>query len=303
MNDLPLVSIVIPVYNGSDFLEEAIDSALNQTYKNIEILVINDGSDDDGKTRDIALNYGDKILYFEKNNEGVASALNLGIKKMRGAYFSWLSHDDVYMPKKIETQIDYLMKFQEWEAILYSDFCYIGKNSEFISEYKVKHLEPDVFRLYFIMGGIINGCTLLIPKKCFEEQGVFSCELRTTQDYDLWFRFSEKFKFIHLSEILIKSRIHPNQDSLKLRPVVIDECNNLHLHFIKSIKRKEIGMYYTKSIPIYYFDFALNMMSQGYKKPMKYSFIMGLLCTPYLKLRYLRIFIRNARVLFKEVVR
>ena len=87
------VSIIIPVFNGANYLREAIDSALKQTYENIEVLVINDGSDDNGKTEAIARSYGDKLRYFHKENGGVASALNLGIKEMAGEYFSWLSHD------------------------------------------------------------------------------------------------------------------------------------------------------------------------------------------------------------------
>ena len=86
-NENPLVSIVIPVYNGSDYLREAIDSALAQTYANIEVLVINDGSKDNGATESIALSYGDRIRYFNKENGGVASALNMGIEQMKGDYF------------------------------------------------------------------------------------------------------------------------------------------------------------------------------------------------------------------------
>ena len=93
--EMPLVSIVIPVYNGSNYLGQAINSALAQTYKNIEILVINDGSTDDGVTERIAKAYGSQIRYYVKENGGVATALNFGIQKMRGEYFSWLSHDDM----------------------------------------------------------------------------------------------------------------------------------------------------------------------------------------------------------------
>ena len=104
----PLVSIVIPVYNGSKFLGEAIQSALNQTYKNVEVIVVNDGSNDNDKTEQIALSFKKKIRYFKKENGGVSSALNLGIRKMKGDFFSWLSHDDLYDSQKIKMQIQYI---------------------------------------------------------------------------------------------------------------------------------------------------------------------------------------------------
>ena len=104
----PLVSIVIPAYNASNYLADAINSALAQTYKNIEIIVINDGSKDNGATRTKAESFGDKIRYFEKPNGGSSSALNYGIKQMKGEWFSWLSHDDFYYPSKIEKEVEFL---------------------------------------------------------------------------------------------------------------------------------------------------------------------------------------------------
>ncbi len=107
-SSLPKVTIVIPVYNGEKYVKFAIDSAINQTYKNLEVLVVDDGSTD--ATEKIAKSYGDKIRYIKKKNGGVSSALNLAIKKMTGEYFSWLSHDDVYEPNKVECEINYLKK-------------------------------------------------------------------------------------------------------------------------------------------------------------------------------------------------
>src|SRR5690554_326028 len=122
----PLVSIIIPVYNGENFLKEAIESALNQTYKNIEIIVINDGSTDN--TESIALSFGDKIKYYKKSNGGVSSALNLGIEKMSGEYFSWLSHDDLYHKDKIYEQILIAKKNN------YNENLIIGTHVEIINE-------------------------------------------------------------------------------------------------------------------------------------------------------------------------
>jgi glycosyltransferase involved in cell wall biosynthesis len=296
-----LVSIVIPVYNGANYLEEAIDSALNQTYKNTEILVINDGSNDGGATKEIALGYGDKIRYFEKENGGVATALNFGINEMKGEYFSWLSHDDVYMPEKIETQIDYLRSINDKASILYSDYSYIDENSMYIRDCKLTHFEPEVFRLHFIMGGLIHGCSLLVPSVCFKECGFFNIDLRTTQDYDLWFRFSEKFPFIHLPKILLKSRVHKNQDTVKLRPIVIKECDLISLHFIKSIKKLEIVKGYDKPVPLYYFDFAKIMLKSNYKKAMNYAFFAGIFSIGLIDINYLKVYLRDGMLLIKRM--
>ena len=148
----PKVSIIIPVYNGSLYLEEAIETAINQTYDNIEIIVVNDGSNDNNKTRLIAEKYKNKIKYFEKENGGVSTALNLGIKKMTGSYFSWLSHDDKYKPDKIEKQIKYLFdnNLLNSNVILYCDFEAIDKKSKYLWTEKKDHdisiNKPDVER-------------------------------------------------------------------------------------------------------------------------------------------------------------
>ena len=106
----PLVSIIIPVYNGANYLGQAIDSALNQTYKNIEIIVVDDGSNDNGSTKAIANAYGERIHYYYKENGGTGAAINYGISLMHGEYVSWLSHDDLYKPDKIEKQVAFAEK-------------------------------------------------------------------------------------------------------------------------------------------------------------------------------------------------
>ena len=132
----PQVSIVIPVYNGSNYLADAIDSTLAQTYTNTEVIVINDGSNDGDKTEKIALSYGNQIRYFAKENGGVSSALNLGIQKAEGEYISWLSHDDAYLPDKIQTQIEHL-KDTSRDTILFSDYEIIDENSNFVRKVKI----------------------------------------------------------------------------------------------------------------------------------------------------------------------
>ncbi len=220
----PKVSIVIPVYNGSNYLREAIDSALAQTYKNIEVIVINDGSNDGGKTDKICKSYGNKIRYFKKENGGVSSALNMGIEKMKGEYFSWLSHDDVYYPNKIEKQIKYLSKNYDDKKILFCDYELINEKGEHIQFVKFDHKELKEKPEYALLRGCINGITLLIPKSAFDKYGKFDETLKCVQDYDMWKRFMESYKFEHVPIIITKTRIHPLQDSNK-NPNAITEGN------------------------------------------------------------------------------
>ncbi len=227
MKNNPKVSIVIPVYNGSDYLKEAIDSALAQTYKNIEVIVVNDGSNDGGKTEAIAKSFKKKIRYCNKINGGVASALNAGIRLMKGAYFSWLSHDDAYYPHKIERQIHFL-KDIDCDAILYGDIEYIDTHSNFIRAHTFPHTDSGKFLSYLMIDGV-HGCTVLVPKKCFTHVGMFNENLITTQDVDLWFRLGEKYRFIHIPEILIKSRIHTGQGSATMSRICLKEQNELYM--------------------------------------------------------------------------
>ncbi|HJD60485.1 MAG TPA: glycosyltransferase [Rickettsia endosymbiont of Omalisus fontisbellaquei] len=239
---LPKVSIIIPVYNGANYMREAIDSALAQTYKNIEIIVINDGSRDNGETERIALSYGDKIRYFSKENGGCASALNVGINNMQGEYFSWLSHDDIYLPNKVEHQINILNKLSNKDIILYCGYELIDKKSSSLyfvrpdERYSKEKLDIPLFSL---LRGLIHGCTLLIPSKYFNEVGLFDEALKHTQDYDLWFKLFRIVPLYFDSEVLIKSREHPEQ-STRVVPNQLEECEVLWSGFLKKLTKEEM---------------------------------------------------------------
>lgn len=266
----PKVSIIIPVYNGANYMREAIDSALAQTYDNIEIVVVNDGSGDGGKTEEVALSYGDKIRYFHKENGGVATALNLGIQKMTGEYFSWLSHDDVYHPHKVQCQVDYLSRMEDKNIILYSDFECINDKSRSVALFRIKNLHPDEFRLALITGYPIHGCTALIPKKCFDTVGLFDPDLKTTQDYDLWFKMSGEFKFIHTPDILVKSRIHAEQGSRTI-PNHLAECNKLYTGFLNQIST-ETSKYGTEFLTSFFCKTAFNLLERKFDEAARRSF-------------------------------
>ena len=209
----PLVSIVIPVYNGANYLAQAIDSALAQTYQPIEILVVNDGSRDDGATERVARSYGDRIRYWAKPNGGVATALNDGIAHMRGEYFSWLSHDDVYYPEKIAVQVAALAALPESgrRVVLFSDYDEIDAQSRRVTTHGFAPLPPSAVAARLLSAYPVHGCTVLIPRSCFDEVGLFDPGLPTTQDYHFWFRLAKQVPMVHLPGALIGSRVHPEQ--------------------------------------------------------------------------------------------
>lgn len=227
-NNKPLVSIIIPVYNGSNYMQEAIDSALAQDYDNLEVIVINDGSTDDGKTREIAKSYGDKIKYFEKENGGVSTALNLGIKKMKGEYFSWLSHDDRYYPNKISTQINYLIEndLLDKNVITYTDYDIINENSKVIGATEFQIYRPNDKPELALLRGLISGTALLIPKKALEDYGGFDTKYRCIQDYLLFFDFMKTYKYVYIPKVTNSTRVHAGQVT-HVNPKVIEENNYL----------------------------------------------------------------------------
>lgn len=256
----PLVTIVIPVYNGENYVKEAIESALNQTYKNIEVIVVNDGSTD--KTDEICKSYKDKIIYIKKKNGGVASALNEAIKNMNGDYLSWLSHDDLYFEDKIEKQINYLSHCDNKNTILFSNYIFINENGRKLGEVvirpKIYNNKPE----YLLLRGCINGITLLIPKKAFDDCGSFNTSLRCTQDYDMWYRMIKKYKFVQVEDFLSKTRIHSLQDTVS-NPKAISEGEKLWKRMVEDItdeRKKELE----GSIYNYYYEMALHLMQSPY---------------------------------------
>jgi len=236
------VSIVIPVYNGSDYLDAAIRSALDQSWKNCEVIVVNDGSDDGGATATVAEKYQDRITYYEKENGGTASALNYGIKRMKGTYFSWLSHDDLYLPEKVSHQMRMLEREGDPTRIIVGNYVLVHDQGipfqmmDFYQMYGKKALETPLFPVFHCA---VNGCTVLIHKSQFERSGLFREDLRTTQDYDMWFRLFRGQSVLYSKWPDVLSRVHQNQTSVKYLDTHEEECTELWLRLFSELTEAE----------------------------------------------------------------
>ena len=237
----PKVSIIIPVYNGANYVSLAIECAIRQDYDNLEILVIDDGSKD--KTEKICKKYKDKITYIKKENGGVASALNLGIEKMTGDYFSWLSHDDLYYPNKVSTDVKYLMdnNLVNSKTILCSNYSGIDEFGNFLFNTSLNYRFINKNPLFPLLFGAINGLSLLIPKQAFKDAGGFDLKLRAVQDYQLWFDMYKKgYKFELIPNILVSTRYH-SKSVTSTSPKVVTEGNEFWYNLLTYLDKKDIN--------------------------------------------------------------
>ena len=265
----PKVVVIMPVYNGSNYMREAIDSALNQTYKNVEVVVINDGSTDGGKTDAIAKSYGDKIKYFVKENGGVSSALNFGIKYIqdnyKDAYFCWLSHDDKYTPEKIEKEVKAL-KGHDKTTVVFSNFSLLDdKGTIFATTHSEERIKEDQFKgIYPVLKGMVNGDTILVHQDVFNKCGYFDEVNTNAADYRMWLKVFAEFDHVFLKEPLSLYRIHDQQDTVK-SPTYNEESDNFWLTAIDEIDDKKAKSWGVTLFKLYA-DLYIQMKNAGFNK-------------------------------------
>lgn len=235
--NMPKVSIIIPVYNGENYVSLAIESALRQDYENLEVIVVDDGSKDN--TSKICQKYKDRIRYIKKENGGVSTALNLGIKSMTGEYFSWLSHDDLYYKDKISTEIKYLIEndLLNTNTILCSNYSAVDEYGYYWFSTSLNGRFLNKNSILPILLGAVNGLSLLIPKKAFDEVGYFDTNLRAVQDYQLWFDMWKKgYKFTFLQDVLVTTRYH-SKSVTNTSPKVKTEGNRFWKEMLESLDK------------------------------------------------------------------
>jgi len=286
-----LVSIIIPVYNSEQFLKESLESIINQTYSNIEIICVNDGSTDNSLA--ILKSYSDKITIISQENHGLTSALNAGIKQMKGKWFKWFSPDDIMYTHTIETLVDTAKKYPN--TIVYSNWEIIDeKNNKLRDFYESNYNELSNFEynVRLLDGQQINVNTSLIPSTLFEKCSMRELDDPVTVDYDFFLHAALLYdiKFYLIQESLIKYRIHTKQLShknisktLDYTSILKDEIfqhldklsrnkflNELELYQnSKSLKQKIMifGIKLLSFLPSYisdkFFIFYLNKIRQG----------------------------------------
>jgi glycosyltransferase involved in cell wall biosynthesis len=284
----PLVTIVIPVFNGSNYLAEAINSALSQTYKNIEIIVVNDGSSDDGATESIALSFGERIRYFYKENGGTSTALNVGIKNMLGEYFCWLSHDDLYRAENIEIQIRKLSELSDKATIIMTeldcmnaDYEITVESTEYLSHRNMWPLRNE-FNLYPVIYMKLHGCQLMFNRSIFEKVGLFDEDILVAQDYEFFSRAFREFPNYLVPRVLGTSRDSGNRQGRRLASLANKEYSQLFFRLVNSLDEEDFK-YLAPSKREFLEDMRANWTYAGYTDALE---MLSLKMLPSLQINY-----------------
>ncbi len=215
---LPLVTVLMPVYNGEKYLKMAIDSILNQTYKNFELLIINDGSTD--KSESIISKYSDERIFYVKNekNLGLVTTLNKGLALAKGDYIARMDCDDISMPMRFEKQVRFMDENDE-VGVCGTWIKFFGEGPGIVVKNPVSHREIECKLLF---SNPMAHPTVMLRKSFFDRFNLtYSSNYQLAEDFELWHRCVKLFKFHNIPEVLLRYRItagsetHSKQDFLQ----------------------------------------------------------------------------------------
>jgi glycosyltransferase involved in cell wall biosynthesis len=193
----PRVSVIIPAFNSAVYIHETIESVKRQTYKDYEIIVIDDGSTDD--TRDIVKAYGDTVTYYYQSNKGAGVPRNIGVRMSNGEYIAFLDHDDIWLPDKLNIQVSVMDADPGLSFVCSETYVFTDKEGTIDLWRKPRWAEESFAHL--LEDNFISVLTVLMRRSCFDEIGGFDERLHANQDYDLWLRMTannHRFKYINI---------------------------------------------------------------------------------------------------------
>jgi glycosyltransferase involved in cell wall biosynthesis len=211
--NLPVdLSIIVPVYNGSNYIFECLQSIKENRCENIEVVIVNDGSNDNQLTRKIVKRYFPEFKYIELiSNTGTGQALNIGIENATGKYISWISHDDRLKHNYVKETQNFIKNcnnkifVHDYDVI--DSFNKLCQKDIYVNTFgELGNTDNDIQSLFLL--GKLNGCTLVIPRDILLKYGKFNPEKKFTQDYDYWSRIINKEIFTFTNKNLVDYRVH-----------------------------------------------------------------------------------------------
>jgi glycosyltransferase involved in cell wall biosynthesis len=250
---MPKVSVILPTYNRSLFLASAIQSALNQTFQDFEIVVVDDASVD--STRDTVRRFKDqriKYIYHEMN-KGEAASRNTGIINSVGEYIAFLDDDDEWFPEKLKLQIDLLEKGNGNVGCIYSGFLFVHRDDNKTLRQKIPTKKGIIFKDMLIKNVIDSPSSVVIRRQCLEKVGLFDEDLPYFVDYDLFLRISKYYCFAYIERPLLKYYVHDTQLSSDI-DILEKGLNAIQKKYHKAY---ELGVSYNKIYSNHYLQIGI----------------------------------------------
>ena len=211
---MPAISVIIPVYNGEKTIRETIESVLKQTFRDFELIIINDGSQD--TTLEIIERIKDqRIKIFSYPNAGTNSSRNRGIDQAAGEYISLMDADDLWTPDKLEAQLKALQANLQ-AAVAYSWTDYIDESSQFLRPGAHLSFTGDVYKQLLLSNFLENGSNPLIRKQAIAQVGGFDESLTHGEDWDMWLRLATHYHFVAVPSPQILYRVYPHSSSFNV---------------------------------------------------------------------------------------
>ncbi|MBD1866918.1 glycosyltransferase [Cyanobacteria bacterium FACHB-471] len=250
---MPLISVVIPVYNGEKTIKETVGSVLNQTFSNFELIVINDGSQD--STLEILSNISDsRLKVLSYSNAGLAASRNRGIEQASGEYISFIDADDLWTADKLEAQLKALQANPQ-ASVAYSWTNWIDESNQFLRSGGHILASGQVYTKLLIRDFVESGSNPLIRKQALDTVGGFDGSVPGVEDWDMWLRLAARYEFVAVPSPQILYRISANsmstnvwkmeKSSLRVIEKAFAEASqSSELDSSTALKRKVLGSRY-----------------------------------------------------------
>ena len=281
MNSSPLVTIIIPCYNHEKYIEKCIDSALAQTYKNIEIIVVNNGSTDN--TPYLLIKYLEynqiKLITLETNiPPGVVNgAFSTALKEAAGDYISLLCSDDWYMPEKIERQMEFFQLANSSVGLVYCHGYRYSEATGVMNKWIMGSERGYVFSKYLKKGDLVIPISPLVKKYCYEIIGIDHAWTGSEYDY---FVMSQYVDFDYIDEHLVVMRDHDFNDGKNVLSVYKRVCSYNDELFSNKATLSRAGKLVSVRLSLIYLIFSRDFAEIGNRKFAKESFYKAFLCRP-----------------------
>ena len=236
-----LVSVIIPNYNHAQYLGDAVHSVLYQTYRQFEIIIVDDGSTD--KSREVIAQFGKKVNYIWQENRGLSAARNTGIRNAAGEYIALLDADDMYEENFMDTMVKTLQNHPEAGGV-YCGYQFVDYENKPLPQRECRSITPGVLHSTLLEGNFLVPESILLRRRCYETVGPFDETLTACEDWDMWLKITKKFTVIGTSKILTRHRVLPDSMSSDPQKMVSNRLAVLEKHIGRiDLQSTELSQY------------------------------------------------------------